>query len=194
MGKAVVETRSMTSYAHTYRPRLVRRVSEQPQRRRQGKLPDQLQQHLALRTRGMIRKLIRSRFGVTLSIRGVGEYLARWGYTPQKPARQTDEREDLTIRDWLTVEHPKIRALAKRDNAEVCWVNGTRVRPVDSRHRGCAPRGQMPIIRAPAHRKCLSMIAAVTNQGKVGFMIYGGDIKPQRLILFRRRLTRHVHR
>ncbi len=94
-----------------------------------------------------VRALMRVRFGVRLSIRGVGEYLSRWGYTPQKAAR-----------------------------------------------RAYAPRGQTPLIKIPAGRRSLSLIAAVANQGKVRFMIYAGGITPQRLIVLMRRLTKDTRR
>jgi len=51
-------------------------------------------------------------FGIRLSIRGVGEYLTRWGYTPQKAARRAYERDDAAVMEWLTIEYPKIRALS----------------------------------------------------------------------------------
>lgn len=38
------------------------------------------------------------------------------------------------------------------------------------------------------------MIAAVTNQGKLRFMIYPGCLSPERLIVFVRRLIKDVHR
>jgi len=38
------------------------------------------------------------------------------------------------------------------------------------------------------------MIAAVTNQGKVRFMIYPGDLSPQRLIVFLQRLIKDARR
>ena len=141
-----------------------------------------------------IRELIRVRFGVKLSVRGVGEYLARWGYTPQKAARRAYERDDEAVKLWLQREYPKIVARAKREKAEICWGDETGVRSDESRHRGYAPRGQTPIIKIQARRKSLSLIAAVTNQGKVRFMIYAGGITPQRLILFMRRLTKDAKR
>ena len=78
--------------------------------------------------------------------------------------------------------------------AEICWGDETGVRSDESRHRGYAPCGQTPIIKIPARRRSLSLIAAVTNQGKVRFMIYAGGITPQRLILFMRRLTKDAKR
>ena len=134
------------------------------------------------------------RFGVRLSVRAVGEYLARWGYTPQKAARRAYERDDAVVKLWLQREYPKIVARAKREKAEICWGDETGVRSDESRHRGYAPCGQTPIIKIPARRKSLSLIAAVTNQGKVRFMIYAGGITPRRLILFMRRLTKDARR
>jgi len=63
--------------------------------------PDQLQLPFALWTRVAIRELIRVRFGVRLSIRGVGKYLSRWGHTPQKSARRAYERDEEAVQAWL---------------------------------------------------------------------------------------------
>lgn len=159
-----------------------------------GKCPDQLSLPFALWTRAAIRELIRQEFDVRLSVRGVGEYVARWGYTPQKAARRAYERDDAAVKDWLSIEYPKIKARAKRQNAEISWGDETGVRSDESRHRGYAPPGQTPIIKIPARRKSLSMIAAVTNQGKVRFMIYPGGLSPQRLIAFMQRLIKDARR
>lgn len=220
-GKTLREIAQITGYTRSYVSTLLTRMSSQPamlegmsrggrpqgslralsakeERRAQqlicGKCPDQLSMPFALWTRAAIRELIRKEFGVRLSIRGVGEYLARWGYTPQKAARRAYERDEAAVKDWLTIEYPKIRARAKRENAEICWGDETGVRSDESRHRGYAPPGQTPIVKIPARRKSLSMIAAVTNQGKVRFMIYPGGLSPQRLIVFMRRLTRDAER
>ena len=144
--------------------------------------------------RGAIRELIRREFDIRLSIRGVGEYVARWGYTPQKAARRAYERDDAAVKDWLSIEYPKIKARAKRENAEISWGDETGVRSDESRHRGYAPPGHTPIVKIPARRKSLSMIAAVTNQGKVRFMIYPGGLSPGRLIVFMQRLIKDAPR
>ncbi len=221
MGKTMVEIGAITGYARTYCSTLLKKFAERPealealprggrpkgskralsakderqaQRLICGKFPDQLQLPFALWTRVAVRELIRVRFGVRLSIRGVGEYLSRWGYTPQKAARRAYERDDAAVQAWLAREYPTILMRAKREKAEICWGDETGVRSDESRHRGYAPRGQTPLIKIPARRKSLSLIAAVTNQGKVRFMIYAGGITPQRLIVFLRRLTKDAGR
>jgi len=220
-GKTHAEIAQITGYRRPYVTAMLKRLSAAPQllegmsrggrpqgslraltakeeRRAQqlicGKCPDQLSLPFALWTRAAIRELIRREFDIRLSVRGVGEYVARWGYTPQKAARRAYERDDAAVQDWLSIEYPKIKARAKRENAEISWGDETGVRSDESRHRGYAPPGQTPIIKIPARRKSLSMIAAVTNQGKVRFMIYPGGLSPQRLIVFMQRLIKDARR
>ena len=47
--------------------------------------PDELEIGSALWTRQAVQALIAQQYGVEMPIRTVGEYLKRWGFTPQKP-------------------------------------------------------------------------------------------------------------
>lgn len=156
--------------------------------------PDQLQLPFALWTRKAIQMLISQKCAVKLSIRAVGEYLARWGYTPQKAIRRAYERDEAKVRTWLQGQYPRIRQRAKLENAEIYWGDETGLRSDESRHRGYAPRGRTPLIRIPARRKSLSLISAITNQGKVRFMVYPGALRPKTLIKFMSRLVRDANR
>lgn len=156
--------------------------------------PDQLQLPFALWTRKAVQGLISEKCGVDLSIRSVGEYLERWGYTPQKPIRRAYERDEARVQEWLQVEYPAIKRQAKRENAEIYWGDETGLRSDESRHRGYAPKGKTPIVRIPARRKSLSLISAITNQGLVRFMVYPGAMSPDRLIEFMRRLIKDAER
>ena len=50
--------------------------------------PDELGLPFALWSRAAVRLLITRRCGVELAVRTVGKYLARWGFTAQKPIRR----------------------------------------------------------------------------------------------------------
>src|ERR1700735_3550095 len=52
------------------------------------KVPQDLEIPSALWTRAAVRELFKQVTGKLLPIRTVGEYLNRWGYTPQKPVRK----------------------------------------------------------------------------------------------------------
>src|SRR3989304_5727440 len=74
------------------------------------------------------RDLIAGRFGVRLSVWTVGRYLARWGFTPQKPLRRAYERDPEAVRHWLTTAYPAIRAHARREGATIYWGDEIGVR------------------------------------------------------------------
>ncbi|MHB1701868.1 MAG: winged helix-turn-helix domain-containing protein, partial [Acidobacteriaceae bacterium] len=52
------------------------------------KRPEQLKLDFALWTRAAVMLLIERECGVRIPVRSVGEYLKRWGFTPQKPIRR----------------------------------------------------------------------------------------------------------
>jgi transposase len=60
--------------------------------------PDELGLPFALWSRAAVRELILRRFGVRLAVRTMGTYLARWGFTAQKPLRRAYERDPAAVR------------------------------------------------------------------------------------------------
>ena len=125
-GNTHLEIAQITGYTSSYVSTMLKRLEDAPQmlegmsrggrpqvspralsakekRRAQqlicGKSPDQPSLPFALWTRGAIRELIRREFDIRLSIRGVGENVARWGYAPQKAARRAYERGDAEVKD-----------------------------------------------------------------------------------------------
>ncbi|MFA5389607.1 MAG: winged helix-turn-helix domain-containing protein [Candidatus Omnitrophota bacterium] len=112
--------------------------------------PDQLKLPFMLWTREAIQELIRKRFGIQLSVWTVGRYLTRWGFTPQKPLRQTYEQDPAAVRRWLKREYPAIRALAHREKATVFWGDETGMRSDHQTGTSYGKRGHthMPILKA----------------------------------------------
>ncbi len=158
------------------------------------KTPDQLKLAFALWTRRAVQLLIRLSFGVHVAIRTVGEYLKRWGFTPQKPARVAYEQRPAEVKKWLDEEYPAIMQRAKTENAEIHWGDETGVRSDCQHGRSYAPKGKTPTIRLNAKRTSLSMISSVTNQGTVRFMIYDTTMTAQVLIKFMKQLIKGASR
>ena len=158
------------------------------------KTPDQVKLSFALWTRHAVQELIRARLGITMPIRTVGEYLKRWGYTPQKPLKRAYEQQPAKVKKWLDEEYPQIAQRAKAEGAEIHWGDETGVRS-DSQHgRSYAPKGKTPAIRLSARRHSLNMISTVTNQGKVRFMLYRETLNGQMLLKFLKRLVKDAGR
>lgn len=158
------------------------------------KTPDQLKFPFALWTREAVRQLIRRQCGIDMPVRTVGEYLRRWGFTPQKPVKRAKEQNSKAVDQWLKTGYPKIVRMAKKEKAEIYWGDETGVQNEANRVRGYGPKGKTPILRVTAKRAHISMISAITNEGKVRFMVYRKAMTQAKLIIFMGRLIRDVGR
>jgi DNA-binding transcriptional MerR regulator len=158
------------------------------------KEPDQLKLPFALWTRIAVQQLIKQLLSIDMPIRTVGEYLSRWGFTPQKPLRRAYEQNPKMVKKWLDEQYPAIAARAKKEQAEIHWGDETGLCS-DSQHgRSYAPRGKTPAIRLCAKRERINLISSITNQGKVRFMIYKKTMNAQLFIKFLERLIKDAGR
>ena len=160
----------------------------------QDKSPEQLKLPYALWNRRAVKELVWQQWRIHLAIRTVGEYLKRWGFTPQKPLKRAYEQNPKAVKSWLENDYPVLKERAKAENAEIYWGDETGVRNLDHRGRGYAPRGQTPVLVRSTKRFGSNMISAVNNQGKVRFMIYQETMTAKVLIRFLRRLIRDANR
>jgi transposase len=152
--------------------------------------PDELGLPFALWSRAAVRMLIACRCGVELAVRTVGKYLARWGFTAQKPIRRAYEQDPAAVRRWLRQDYPEIVRRAKQARGIVVWGDETGLRADDVRGRSYAPRGRTPVVRVCQTRIKLSLITAVTNKGALRWMIVDGAVNGPTFIRFLQRLIR----
>ena len=152
--------------------------------------PEQLKLPFVLWTRPAVGELVWKRYGIRLPVRTLGEYLKRWGYTPQRPKKRAYEQQPEEVRRWLDTEYPAIERRAARGNALILWGDETGVSNQDQRGRGYAPRGQTPVVRGMAQKIRVNMVSAVGNRGDMRFMSYKGSMKVATFIRFLGRLIR----
>lgn len=160
----------------------------------EDKTPDQLKLPYALWTRAAVAQLIQERIGVKLAVRTIGKYLARWGFTPQKPMRKAYEQSPAAVKKWLEEDYPVIAARAKTEGAEIHWGDETGLRSDDVRGRSYAPQGQTPVVRVNNKRHGLSVISSVTNKGVMRWKIFDGALNAAILIDFLKRLVKDAGR
>lgn len=158
------------------------------------KTPDQLKLTFALWTRQAVQELIRQKLDIVMPIRTVGEYLKRWGFTPQKPLKHAYKQRPADVQRWLDEAYPAIARRAKVEGAEIHWGDETGLRSDAQHGRSYAPRGKTPVINLSAKRVSTNMISTVTNQGKVRFMLYRQGMNAQVLIKFLKRLIAESER
>ena len=158
------------------------------------KTPDQLKLPFALWTRDAVRQLIQQKFGIAMPIRTVGEYLKRWGFTPQKPIKRAYEQNSEAVKQWLETDYPAIASRAKQEKAEIHWGDETGIQTGANCVRGFAPQGETPVIRMVAKKSHISMISAITNSGKVRFTMYRDAMNTEIMIKFMARLIKDAGR
>jgi transposase len=160
-----------------------------------GHSPEAYQIDSALWTRRAVQTLIEQELSVRIPIRTVGEYLKRWGYTPQKPMERAYEQDPAAVRRWLEEEYPTIEQRAEAEGAEIEWGDESGLSSDEYGGRGYAPEGHPPEIH-PSKRKRsrLNFIASVSNQGNIRFMLYTCTLSAEVLIEFLQRLIEQRQR
>lgn len=156
--------------------------------------PEQVKLPFSLWTREAVQRLIAAKHGVRVSVWTVGRYLQAWGFTPQKPVRRAYEQDPKAVKRWLEEEYPSIRALAKRQRAEIYWGDEMGLRSDHQAGRSYGRQGCTPVIIATGKRFGCSMISAITNRGKLRFLVFVGRFTAPRFVDFLRRLARDVRR
>jgi transposase len=157
-----------------------------------GGCPDRLGLPFALWTREAVVALIRRRTGRAVSVWTAGRCLRRWGMTPQRPARRAYERDPAAVRRWLAEQYPAVKARAKAQNAVILWGDEMGLRSDDPVGRTWAPRGKTPVVPASGRRFGCNTISALSNLGRLWFMVFAGRFTSAVFVAFLGRLLRAV--
>ncbi len=157
-----------------------------------GNCPNQLKFPFALWTREAVQALIAREFGIRLAITTVGNYLCRWGFTPQKPAVRAYERNPEAVRRWLEEEYPAIVARAKREGALIWWGDEMGLRSRHVAGRSYSPKGQTPVVAATGKVFGCNMMSAITNRGELAFMLFEGSFNAAVFLEFAERLVQQA--
>ena len=168
--------------------RLLDREQEQGIRQAiETKTPQELEIPSALWTRQAVRESIHQQIGIRLPIRTVGEYLRRWGFTPQKPVRKAYKQDP---RRWPNGWRRRTRRSRGRRRRRVGRsIGGMRrayVRPAST--VGAMHDRRDTELIVPGNRFSVNMVSTVTNQGKVRWMIYTGTMNAALFLVFLTRL------
>ena len=150
--------------------------------------PEQLKLPGCMWTRNNIRDLIKRMYNIDMPLSTLGYYLERWGFSVQRPRKQAYKQDEIKVNKWLNVEFPGITKRAKAQNAEIFFGDETGIQNTASYVKGYAPVGQTPVLKVESKKMKINMLSAISNKGKLRFIIYKDNMNSDKLIDFMRRL------
>ncbi|WP_226860208.1 IS630 family transposase [Desulfoluna spongiiphila] len=118
----------------------------------------------------------------------VGRLLKKLGLPPQKPLRKAYQRNEELVTKWRNEDYPKIRAMAKQENATIYFGDESTIR--SDYHSGTtwAPKGKTPVVETTGARFSVNMISAISPKGSLRFKAINGKMNASKFIDFLKRL------
>jgi transposase len=154
------------------------------------KTPDQMRFKECMWTRNNIRSLILQKYKINMPLSSLGYYLARWGFSVQRPVKRAYKQDEEQVKNWVEYEFPGISERAKAENAEIFFGDEMGIQNTSNYARGYAPIGKTPVVRTESKHIKINMLSAVSNRGKLRFVLYKDNMNADKLIDFMRRLVK----
>jgi transposase len=152
------------------------------------KNPTQLRFEYALWTVPMIVELIAIKFDVLYSSVQVGRLLKQLGFSKQKPLERAYQQDPEKVAEWLEKNYPAIKKEAKKEKRVIYFSDEAGFHATAQYGSTWAPIGQTPIIKSTGQRQKVNCISAISNRGKLRFMLYEEKFTAKVFIQFLKRL------
>jgi len=140
-------------------------------------------------TRQAVAELMAKRLGVDLTWQGVGQYLRRWGLTPQKPARQAREQDPQEVEEFVQETLPEVKERAQEEGAQLHFVDEVGIKTSDQIGTSYAPKGDTPVQKVPKSHIEQDVISSVTPDGDLLYWAFPGTMKAEKFITFLKHLV-----
>jgi transposase len=156
------------------------------------KNPMQLKFPFALWTSAMVAQLIHDKYGIDLSRSSVSRLLNQMGLSAQRPLWRAYQQDPERVEQWLNDQFPKIKALAKRNQADIFFSDEAGVRSDYDSGTTWDKRGQTPVVTTTGARFGLNLISAISPRGQMRFMVTKSRVGASVFIEFLKRLIHNV--
>ena len=133
-------------------------------------------------TRQIVADLIKEKFGIDMSLSGVGKLLHRLGLTPQKPLRRAYERDEKAVKEWVEKVYPNVQKYAKKTGAEIFWLDEASILSDDLLQRTWGEKGKTPVVKTSGQRQSINAISALSNKGGFWYHVYNGKFTADKCV------------
>lgn len=156
------------------------------------KTPDEMGLDYTLWNSKAICLYIEKAFDIRYSGRGLRDLMARLGFSSQKPIKQAYQRDPKKIEIWLNETYPAIKSRAMREGARIYWADEMGLQSCDNRGRTYGIVNQTPAIKKTGSRFKVNMLAAISPQGFMNWMVFENNCDSKKFIEFLGRLRRQT--
>lgn len=112
---------------------------------------------LFLWTRKATNELISNLFRISIPLRTVSDYFARWQLIPEKPVKRISNVTNKNYKRWLTVHYKTIISRSRKEDFEIVWVDVCKVNKNEDICNICELDN-------------VTMLSAVSNEGQIRLM------------------------
>jgi transposase len=155
-----------------------------------GTQPTEFDLNYSAWTRRAVGELTFNTFGKKLAERTVGDYLKRWGFTPQKALRKAHQQNPELVAEWLGTTFPDIDRRCRAEGGVMFFGDEVGIHSESLNARSYAPRGKTPVIVTTGTRMKLNAIVGVSNDGLVRFQTYSTSMNCKLFIRFLKQLIK----
>jgi transposase len=154
--------------------------------------PDELGMNYTLWTSKVVHEYIELNYSIKYHRRSIRKIMTRLGFSAQKPIKLAYERDPKKIETWLHYTYPKIKVRAMQEGARIYWGDEMGIQSTDNRGRTYGLKGRTPVIKKTGARFKCNMLAAISPQGLMNWMVFEDNFTSSKFISFLGRLVRQI--
>ena len=114
-----------------------------------------------------VAKVIEEEFGIRYHKDHVSRLLKELRWTPQVPIKRALQRDEQKIEDWRRRVWPELREQARKEHRTLVFEDESGFYLLPGLVRTYAPQAHTPVLRENQSRDHLSVMGAMTPQGKI---------------------------
>lgn len=118
-----------------------------------------------------IQQMIKTELNKKIAISSLWETLRKWNLSPQKPKKESLEKDEKETRRWLKKEWPKIQEHRRRWQAMIYFQDESSVSLIPVLGKTWAPKGETPKIKVTSNRGRICLSSAISPVGRMLFRI-----------------------
>ena len=142
-------------------------------------------------TTARVADVIAREVGVSYHRDHVRKLLRACGWSYQKPARRASQRDEKAIATWKAA-WPEEKKRAEAEGRTILFLDESAFYLLPAVVRTWAPAGKTPVLMAPLTRDHLSVVSAVTPEGKLSLQVQKEAFNGEKVVGFLRHLLQHL--